>query len=93
MLFVTTSSKRRALNILRFGAGLTNNFSAQMIYAAHLPEVLSSEDSITKMAFYNHCLEPIQLVRKPRYCQLGNPDVEKSGVIAQLSQKEFIPTW
>ena len=93
VLFVTTSSKQRALNILRFGAGLINNYSSQSIYASFFPELLAAKDSVTERAFLNHRLEPIQLVRKPRFCQLGPVVAGRDRIIAQLSQKEFTPLW
>ena len=93
VLFVTTSSKQRAINILRFGAGLINNHSAQSVYASFLPELLASSDSVTERNFLNHRLEPIQLVRKPRFCQLGPIIAGRDRIIAQLSQKEFTPWW
>jgi len=93
VLFITTSSKQRALNILRFGAGLTNNYSAQSIYASFLPDLLSSNDSVTDHAFINHRLEATQLIRKPRFCQLGATDSRRDRIIAKLSQREFTPWW
>jgi hypothetical protein len=83
----------RAINILRFGAGLINNHSAQSVYASFLPELLASSDSVTERNFLNHRLEPIQLVRKPRFCQLGPIIAGRDRIIAQLSQKEFTPWW
>ena len=93
VLFVTTSSKQRALNILRFGAGLTNNYSAQSIYASFLPDLLSSNDSVTDHAFINHRLEVTHLIRKPRFCQLAPIVKGRDRIIAQLSQREFTPLW
>lgn len=93
VLFVTTSSKQRALNILRFGASLTNNYSAQSVYASFMPELLNASDSVTERAFLNHRLEPISLVRKPRFCKLGQIVTGRDRIIAQLSQKEFTPWW
>jgi hypothetical protein len=91
VLFVCTSSKQRALNILNFGAGLTNNHSAQSIYAAHLPDVLDSEDCLTDGVFHNHRLEPTRLVatRKPK--RASSPLSRKERIIAELNEKEFVP--
>ncbi|MEL7499741.1 MAG: replication-relaxation family protein [Planctomycetota bacterium] len=88
VLFVTTSSKRRALNILRFGAGLTDNFSALTIYAAFCPDLLKVGNAVTTKRFLNHRLEPIALTRKPRFCKIP-PRLPMSGrIMAQLSAKE-----
>jgi len=89
VLFVTTSSKQRALNILRFGAKLTNNFSAQSTYGSYFPELLTSMDSVTEPQFLNHRLEPTQLVRKPRIFRLGQTIVGCDRIITQLNQNEL----
>ncbi|MEL7499538.1 MAG: replication-relaxation family protein [Planctomycetota bacterium] len=91
VLFVATSSKQRALNILHFGAGLTNNQSAQSIYAAHLPEVLASSDCLTNSVFYNHRLEPTCLV--PAQNRTCKPTIKtrKNRIMAELNEREFEP--
>jgi hypothetical protein len=90
VLFVCTSSKQRALNILHFGKGLTNNRSAQSIYAAYLPELLASENCLHEKVFFNHLLEPVSLTAKRT--KMADPASPKSsGIVTRLSQKEFTP--
>lgn len=88
VLFVTTSSKQRALNILRFGACLSHNQSAQSIYAAFLPDVLEATDCLTEQVFSNHRLDPVSLVTPKRFCPVM-PGTKR--IMAHLSQKEFTP--
>ncbi|MEL7496556.1 MAG: replication-relaxation family protein [Planctomycetota bacterium] len=93
VLFVTTSSKRRAMNILRFGAGLTNNFSAQSIYAAFCDDLLQPGNAVTIKRFLNHRLELTNLVRTPRFCRLNLRLPVSDRIMAELNAKEFTPRW
>ena len=90
VLFVTTSSKRRALNILRFGAGMSENYSAQSIYAVHMPDLMNVVNSVTAPLFLNHRLEPVRLVREPRFCRLAPLELKRDRIMAELSQKNFV---
>jgi DNA-binding Lrp family transcriptional regulator len=90
VLFVCTSSKQRAMNILHFGSGLTNNRSAQSVYAVYLPELLASQNCLHEPIFSNHLLQPVSLIRKPtRRADAESPTSE--GIVAYLCQKEFRP--
>lgn len=90
VLFVTTSSKQRALNILNFGAGLTNNISAQSIYAVYLPDLLASENCLHERIFSNHLLNRVSLIA-PAKEQLEPKSPIGKGIVAHLCQKEFKP--
>ncbi|MEM7474701.1 MAG: replication-relaxation family protein [Planctomycetota bacterium] len=89
VLFLTTSSKRRAINILQFAATLTGNFSARTIYATYLPEVLACPDAVTADVFLNHKLGPQKLARKPRFCRLGISTLSRDRIMADLNAKEL----
>ena len=91
VLFVCTSSKQRALNILHFGAGLTNNHSAQSIYAAFLPDVLASNDCLTQGVFFNHRLEPTKLVSTRNHQRQVSFSSRTKRIMAELNEKEFVP--
>ena len=92
VLFVTTSSKQRASNILRFGAGLTNNRAAHRVYAAFMPELVNSKDCLTDQVFANHQLQPISLINLSSVGQDAiMPNCDR--IMAHLSQKEFTPVW
>ena len=91
VLFVTTSSKQRALNILRFGSKLTNNRAAQSVYTAHFPDVMNADDCLQQKVFRNFRLEAIPLVVPIQRCRINTAVPGTERIVAQLSQKEYRP--
>ena len=62
VLFVTTSSKQRAENILAFSQAMTNNIAASMVYAAFVADLRKHDDWLTQPVFQNHHLQRVPLI-------------------------------
>jgi hypothetical protein len=89
VLFVTTSSRQRAVNILQFSDAVAGNRAAECIYATYFPALMACSSSLLDPVFANHKLNAVSLVRKARSCRI-NPFMESGErVFAQLSRKEF----
>ena len=91
VLFVTTSSHRRATNILKFSNSLSHNRAAKLVIAAHLPNVLGADDCLVDKVFQNHQLQDTALVRKPRFCRLHPIFDSNERTYEDLNRKEFVP--
>lgn len=62
-VFVTTSSERRAVNILKFCEGMTHNDAAHRVYASFFKTFMDSTDCLfDDQVFMNHNLNRVPLV-------------------------------
>ena len=67
VLFVTTSSESRAANILKFANGIRANPAAELIYAAYLPNVLTSRNCLKDSIFKNHRGNKVELLQSQSF--------------------------
>ncbi len=93
VLFVTTSSRQRAVNILRFSDAVAGNRAAECIYATYFPALMACKSSLLDPVFANHKLNAVPLVRKARSCRIKPILKQDERVYAHLSRKEFTPWW
>ncbi|MEM9941567.1 MAG: replication-relaxation family protein [Planctomycetota bacterium] len=89
VLFVTTSSERRATNILRFSDRMSTNPTSRLIYAAHLPRLLQQNNCVTGQAFLDHKQRPVRLIRKPTYCKLQTSSSVEERAFAYLNHRSY----
>lgn len=84
VLFVTTSSRQRAVNILRFSDAVAGNRAAECIYATYFPALMACKSSLLDPVFANHKLNAIPLVPKARSCRI-KPILEKGNAFMLVS--------